>query len=214
MAYRHLIWDFDGTLFDSYPHIARAMGRALLEFGVNAPQEEVLGWTKLSIGEAVDHYAQLHGLEHDALLAAYHAFGSTLPDDSIVPFPFAREVLEAVGQNGRGMNFIVTHRGDSTLKYVERAGLAPLFQEIVTKSNGFALKPSGEANRYLLGKYGLNPREVLAVGDREIDVLAGVDAGVDACLFAGPGSPFLRTKTRAAHTITSLRQLPVLLGLE
>ncbi len=214
MAYQHLIWDFDGTLFDSYSHIARAMGQALAGFGVSAPLEEALAWTKRSIGEAVDHYAKLHGLGHDALLAAYRAFGSTLPDDSIVPFPCAREVLQAVTRNGRGMNFIVTHRGDSTWKYVERAGFAPLFQEIVTKTNGFATKPSGEANRYLLAKYGLNPRDVLAVGDREIDVLAAVDAGVDACLFVDSGKTPSPTGTRATHTITSLGQLLEFVGGE
>ena len=27
-AYRHYVWDFDGTLFDSYPHSTAGSGRA------------------------------------------------------------------------------------------------------------------------------------------------------------------------------------------
>jgi len=33
--------------------------------------------------------------------------------------------------------------------------------------------------------HGLRPDETLAVGDREIDILAGVAAGIRTCLFRG-----------------------------
>ena len=46
-----------------------------------------------------------------------------------------------------------------------------------------ARKPSPEGIEYLLGKYKLPVRECLMIGDRELDVLAGKNAGVDACLF-------------------------------
>ena len=34
MKYRHLIWDFDGTLFDTYPRICRAYQKALADAGI------------------------------------------------------------------------------------------------------------------------------------------------------------------------------------
>ena len=41
MKYRHLIWDFDGTLFDTYPRICRAYQKALADAGI-AEEEGVL----------------------------------------------------------------------------------------------------------------------------------------------------------------------------
>ena len=36
------IWDFDGTLLDTYPNITGYLRRALLDFGYDVPQEEIL----------------------------------------------------------------------------------------------------------------------------------------------------------------------------
>ena len=36
MRYRHIIWDFDGTLFDTYPVMARAFTETMNEAGYPA----------------------------------------------------------------------------------------------------------------------------------------------------------------------------------
>ena len=37
--YRHFVWDFDGMLFDSYPHTARALYKTLRDAGREEPEE-------------------------------------------------------------------------------------------------------------------------------------------------------------------------------
>ena len=62
------------------------------------------------------------------------------------------------------------------------------FREVVTNVAGFPIKPSGEAIRYLMKKYGMQPDETWYVGDRAIDVLCAKDAGVRSILLLPEGS--------------------------
>ena len=41
--YKHILWDFDGTLFDTYPALARALHQALEIHGVSADVQEYMG---------------------------------------------------------------------------------------------------------------------------------------------------------------------------
>ena len=52
MLYHNLIWDFDGTLFDSYPHVTEAYYKALLDFGREVDREEILKHLKVSFTNA------------------------------------------------------------------------------------------------------------------------------------------------------------------
>ena len=52
MLYHNLIWDFDGTLFDSYPHIQGAYLQALADFGRTADPDILMAKLKINFGEA------------------------------------------------------------------------------------------------------------------------------------------------------------------
>ena len=47
----------------------------------------------------------------------------------------------------------------------------------------FAQKPSPDAVNWICETYGLDKSETVMIGDREIDVLSGKNAGVSGCLF-------------------------------
>ena len=47
--YSHYIWDFDGTLFDSYPQMTRAFQQALSDLGYSHTSNEILSiWISVS----------------------------------------------------------------------------------------------------------------------------------------------------------------------
>jgi len=41
MMIRNILWDFDGTLFDTYPTIAGAYAAALAEWKVSSPGDDI-----------------------------------------------------------------------------------------------------------------------------------------------------------------------------
>lgn len=75
----------------------------------------------------------------------------------------------------------------------------------------FERKPSPAGNLYLLSTHGLDPARTLAVGDRELDMLAAKAAGVDGCRFTPEGEP--DKESCARWHIRSFAELPEILEL-
>ena len=48
-------------------------------------------------------------------------------------------------------------------------------------------KPSPEAIEYLMEKYKIKPEEAIMIGDRELDILSGKNAGIHTCFFDDQG---------------------------
>ena len=59
----------------------------------------------------------------------------------------------------------------------------------VDSSNGFPAKPAPNAVEFICREYGLDKSETVMIGDREIDVLSGKNAGVYGCLFTKKENP-------------------------
>lgn len=176
---RHFIWDFDGTLFDTYPIIIQNLQAALAAYGHSAPTAEIMRYMLDTIPAARDHYADCFGIPRAALADAYavHHRQATAALEA-PPMPGVAQVLRTICAGGRH-NYIFTHRRVSeTSAYLEKNDLDGCFREIVAPENGFAGKPAPDAVLYLMQKYHMAPAETVMVGDREIDLGSGRNAGV------------------------------------
>ena len=192
---KHVIWDFDGTLFDSYPGMVNAFLRALKKYGIEAKYDEVLKLFLNSEKTAVQYY-QKRFLLGEELIEVYQDEKSHIDLSSMLPFPYAKEVCQRIKEAGR-YNYILTHRGSTTYDILRKNGMVELFTEIVTKDNQFARKPDPEAIYYLLDKYQIHPKEAMIVGDREIETLLGQKAKVKTCFYeSGNREPELQADYR------------------
>lgn len=209
MRYDNLIWDFDGTLFDTYPPMCRQLQAAMEPLGGSFTVEELLARFAVSRGKVLSYCAEQLNKTAEEIDAAYRAYVTAHGQPQADLFPHAREVLERFRAAG-GRNFIFTHRSASVHDYLADAGLTDLFTEVTSALDVFARKPDPAGNRYLIHKYALESARTLAVGDRELDILAGKRAGTDACLFAPGGAD---GETAADYQIQDLRQLCALLDL-
>lgn len=176
-----IIWDFDGTLFNTYPETINAFIKALKDNGIDETSENILSYVKISEGCAVKYFSELYGLG-DTFIEKFNHYKSKLDYKIIRPFPFAIEVCKKILTLG-GRNYIITHRGDSTLKLLKYHGMEHYFTEIITKKYGFKRKPDPEAFLYLIEKYKINKSKALVIGDRECEILGAKAVGIKACLF-------------------------------
>ena len=181
MQFQHFFWDFDGTLFDTYHRITRAILKALNDLGVQAEFDEVYAVAKRSIGACYEPFVKPLGLPREAYSAAYRAHAEEEPVDTIRLYPGARETLEEICRLG-GKNYIYTHRGASTHQVIAYYGMEGLFTDYVTSEHGFPSKPAPDALRYLMDKHGLKPEECIMIGDRRLDGEAGLNAGMSGAL--------------------------------
>ena len=195
MMIKHIIWDFDGTLFDSYPGMVNAFLRALKKYEIAAEYDEVLKLFLNSEKTAVQYY-QNQFLLGEELTEVYQDEKSHIDLSNMLPFPYAKEVCQRIKEAGR-YNYILTHRGSTTYDILRKNGMVELFTEIVTKDNQFARKPDPEAIYYLLDKYQIHPKEAMIVGDREIEILLGQKAKVKTCFYeSGNREPELQADYR------------------
>lgn len=178
---KDIIWDFDGTLFDTYPGTVGAFIKALNDNGVDETNENVFNYLKVSDNFAVSHFKQLYNLDN-AFIDKYTSYKRNIKPEMIRTFPFAEEVCRQFVDLG-GRNYIITHRGDSTIKFLEYYGMISYFTEVITKQYGFKRKPDTEAFIYLIEKHKINKSTALVIGDRECEVLGGKATGIMTCLY-------------------------------
>ena len=179
---RHFIWDFDGTLFDTYPVIIRCMRRALAAYGRDCDPGECMGFMLDSIGFALDRYSGRFGIPREELTAAFDTVkAAALKDLEARPMAGAREALEAIREKG-GKSCIFSHRRTGEIRlFLEKYGLTDLFEDILgPDSEGFAWKPAPDGILRLMARHGMTAENTLMIGDRDCDLGSGRNAGIKA----------------------------------
>lgn len=184
---KHFIWDFDGTLADTYPNLIRYLTLALADFGVTAEPVEIHEKMMVTVGYAIEWYTEKCNLPE--LSDRYNYYYVQGKNDPASAFPDVAKVLEYIQNNGC-YNYIFTNRGESVYPLLEQMNLQNYFTEIVRKGDPeFEYKPSPRAILYLMEKYGCTKENTAMVGDRECDLESGYNAGCKTIHLLTPTVP-------------------------
>ena len=163
----NILWDFDGTLMDTYPSYTKMVKEASQSV---LQDEEIFALLKVSFGHA---FSEL-GLSEEEIKHIKKLERGLAPED-FKPFPGLQEVLEAAD-----VNVIMTHKERALAQAILEANdLDRYFTEIVAIDDGYPRKPDPASYRYLHEKYRID----LAVGDRELDIIPAKKLGIQTCLF-------------------------------
>ena len=181
------IWDFDGTLLDTYPFTTLCLKRALADYGYEISQTEILEKMMENIPYAVKYYREKFQLQElSAQFAQYRAKEAESP---VRIFPGVREVLKRVQEIGAA-NDIFTNRGKTIYPMLSQLGILEDFREIVTAADpAFVVKPAPDTFRYLMEKYGGTPENTVMIGDRRCDLESGYAAPCWTCHLLTPAVP-------------------------
>lgn len=199
--YKHIIWDFDGTLFDTYPVMGSIFKTVLEEEKIVEPLDEIVNYMKVSMPYAVQHYEQKYHID-SAFMEKYAEKRNELELSLCKPFKGIEELCKYICTSGKS-NYLYTHRGESALLFLKNYGLYDYFADFITSQQGFDRKPSPNAINYLVDKYSMIRDEAIMIGDRDLDILAGKNAGIHTCFFTDG-----TTKSDIADfTINDLQQL-------
>ncbi len=178
--YDLLVFDWDGTLFDSTKLIARCIQRACADVGTTVPSDRDASYViGLGLADALAMAApELPRERHRELALAYrtHYLASL---DEIVLFDGTEAMLDALadrqhllavatGKNRRGL--------DDAL---QRSGLGPRFHATRT-ADETASKPDPRMLHELMRELGVPRERTLMIGDTTHDLLLASNAGVDS----------------------------------
>lgn len=174
--FKHFIWDFDGTLFDTYPVLIDVFVDLLKSEGRTVDREQVAELMAISAKTTYETFAV-----SETFITNYKQQKTTIERERSGPFPGMHELLETLAARG-ATHHIVTHRGTSIHALLAKHELTHFFQDILTAEHGFVRKPDPEAVTYLIHRHQMALDETIMIGDRELDVLAGNRAGIATCL--------------------------------
>lgn len=190
MKFKNFIWDFDGTLVETYYHTTEALVSTLNKYGRSVDRKEAEESLRISYHNAKDNFNMTDEM--------YKEFSSKAHELWFEPNPFVyegvEEMLSKIVERG-GKNFIYSNRNHTVNQYLEHYKLDKFFTDYITsESEVYSFKPSAEPINHLIEAYGLEREETVMVGDREIDVLSGKKAEIAAILF----DEFKKSKQTAA----------------
>ncbi|WP_275342630.1 HAD-IA family hydrolase [Enterococcus faecium] len=176
---KNYIWDFDGTLFDTYPAMVDGAWQALKDFGISMDKKEIYFKMKKYSTSYLINESNLNAKEFNELFHRYEKESTEVSR----PFPETKQVLEMLKDNG-GRHFILTHRlTESTWGLLKEHRLAHLIEEVVGSDQDFPRKPNPASLNYLIDTFHLERTDTMMIGDRRLDIEAGKNAGVATCLY-------------------------------
>lgn len=210
VKYHRIIWDFDGTLFDTYPALNRSIQRAAADLGAEVSSEQIARLLSQTLALCVETLVAEHSFDAELFrkrIDGYHA-QATLEEKP--PIPGAIEACQRIMAAG-GENYIFTHRDHESMgELLKWYGVSDLFVDRMSVADGFPRKPDPAGFLGVLKKHNLPPDDVLCVGDRALDVIAAREAGIAGCLFAPEPDPLATPE----YFIRDFADLPGVLGLD
>lgn len=175
MKYALVVFDFDGTLADSWPWFLAQLDEAAERFGIRrVVPEEVPALRRLSSREIL---ASLRvPLWKLPQIASHFRKVALAQADRITVFPGIADMLRALHHAGVHLA-IASSNDEAVIRRVLGEDLSALIERYECGASMF-----GKATRItrLLKAFGLRSDQVLLIGDETRDAEAALQAGVDA----------------------------------
>lgn len=211
--YRHVIWDWNGTLLDDLYLCVEVMNGMLTRRGL--PGLDRARYRAVFDFPVRDYYSRL-GLAVDD--ASFHAISVEFIDAyearrlEPVLQTGAADLLGAVSARGLTQSILSAYHRDSLRIVVSHHGLHAHFTELNGLDNIYAASKVA-LGRACLAALKIPAREVLLVGDTLHDLAVARELGVDCALVAHGHHPALRLRAHSEHVYEDLASLADAVGL-
>jgi len=209
---RLLVFDLDGTLVDSKQDLALSVNAMRAEMGLaHLPLDLIASYVghgvTLLVRRSLGAHATSENVEKG--LAFFLAYYRDHMLDHTAPYPGVAEALETLG--GHKMAVLTNKPVHFSREMLTRLGFAPYFAYIYGGNSFPQKKPDPIGLHKLMEDLQISARETLMVGDSDIEVLTGRNAGVWTCgVTYGFGAHTLQT-VPPDLVIGDMRELPPLL---
>ena len=211
--YRHIIWDWNGTLLDDLDLCVDVMNGLLGRRGL--PLLDRARYLRLFDFPVRTYYERL-GFDFDRdsfetlsveFISAYDArrWGCQLQSG-------AQTILGSLQSAGVTQSVLSAYRQETLQEIVGHFGLTPRFKRILGLANIYAHSKT-ELGRNWVAELGLPPGEILLIGDTLHDLDVAQAIGVDCVLVACGHHPEARLRSRTDRVLADLSGLGTWPGL-
>lgn len=203
-----IVFDIDGTLVDSREDITNSVNFTLKKLGLKEKGlEEIASYIgrgvtdliKRSLGEKSEDLTE-------KAMSIFEEYYKKHFNDHSRLYPGVEEVLRYFADKKK---VILTNRKyDYAVMTLKSLGIYGYFEEILGGDNTGCAKPSSCPLDALMEKLNVDKKRAIMVGDMDIDVLAGKEAGIATCAVTyGIGSKKDIVESRPDYIIDSITKL-------
>jgi 2-phosphoglycolate phosphatase len=174
---RGIIFDFDGTLIDSYEAIAESLNHVRTSFSLAAiPAEEI----RPMVGHGLEKLiAKAVGPERvDEGIRLFRQSYASLCERKTSILPQVKETLDTLDRRGYQMAIATNKPSYFARDILKALEIDHLFVEVLGPNDVERPKPDPEMIEIIIMRIGLSPEETVYVGDMPLDVEVGRRAGV------------------------------------
>ncbi len=202
--FRAVLFDFDGTLGDSYPAITASVNHVRGLYGLPPlPEPEVRRHVGRGAGYLLPHTVPVGSLEENT--AAYRAHHPSVLREGTRLIPGAGEALRVLHQRGLLLGVCSNKPVDFTRELVAYLGIASYLNVVLGPEDVPQPKPAPDMICAGMSRLGVAVGETLYVGDMTVDIQTARAAGVTVWVVP-TGSDTIET-LRQAHPDRLLRNL-------
>ena len=178
---KHICFDLDGTLVDSKNTILESTKTALNKLNIthNIPED---AFNNMIGKHFVDIFVELEmdDVDFEEFIPIYKKLYFDFIDSSYL-YEGVNETLEYLNRKRIKVSLLTTKVQEQAEKIIEHFQLTNSFDYIMGRREGIAHKPSPEPLIYICKKLKVEPAETLMVGDTELDIQCGKNAGAETC---------------------------------
>lgn len=174
-----IVFDLDGTLIDSKSDILSAFSYAFENLGKEKPEDDVLIHT---IGARLEEcFRPFLGDDENLLKKAAKLFRIHYEKhflDNTIPFEGVEFLLKNLS-NKCQLAVATMKKGSYARKVIDNFNWDKYFKSVVGAEEGLKAKPDPEMLQKAISNLSLTKKEVIYIGDTEVDFLTARNCGVD-----------------------------------
>lgn len=178
---KQVIWDFGGTLVDTYSYTGHVFLQALKEYGVSISRQQALSLLLISRQYAIDTVCQQFALP-DSFIQRFQQLQKEMEFSDLRLFDGVKECLDQLHQQGI-QQFLITHRGQVAKRYLQHVGLASHFTKMICKEDGYPRKPDPQSVYALMDEFAFQADTLCLIGDRKIEVELAKNVGCPCYIY-------------------------------
>ena len=221
-GFKVVIFDYDGTLFDTRPAIVHCIQRAFAACGRPIPAlDAVAGTVRTGLPLQETFFVLDKNLrsEHAALNEIVRTYRKIYLDEGAPlakSFVGVKDALQDIHARGTKC-VIVSNKGIAAIRQsLDQSQLSSFVDMVFGDERGLPKKPDPAILvDHILPRYAPLRRErILVVGDTEVDILLAKRTGIPCCWASyGYGETERCRQLEPEHEISSIEQLPALVTL-
>lgn len=181
--YDLVLYDLDGTLWDSVPLIMESLRKSydIVLGGTGRTDSDLMSYIGKPLGEV---YAMHDDETKERLIEAYLGYNCARLKENAVPiFPGVYDFLAKIKASGVKQGIVTSKRESSAMITIDLLGLGGYFDTMVFREATERAKPHGDPLIEAARRLEISDmKRVLYVGDAEPDLLSARDAGADFAL--------------------------------